>query len=182
LKNLPFYNKDKILIHPIHALPKYRDFLDYVNERLQNRLVAITNMDIYLGEGFENLNKTLMVKRNISYALTRNGRQEQRCNMAGKPGYCDQGGYVGSHDTYLFVLTQRIDESTLSEFNYNMHVMGGDNVFIWVLKKRMKMKVLNPCKYLRTYHNHCVDIHGSVRTRINIGGKSGGAPFSGLYK
>ena len=135
-------------------------------------------MDVYLGEGFDKLNKTLIAKRKIAYALTRSG---QRCNMGGKLGYCDTR-YIGSHDTYVFVLTQRIDESTLSEFNYNMHVMGGDNVFIWVLRKRMKMTVLNPCKHLKTYHNHCVKIHSSVRPRINRSGKSGTAPFSGLYK
>jgi hypothetical protein len=161
-----FHNKHKIFVHRINALPKYRDFFDYVNDRLQNQFVVITNMDIYLGEGFEMINKTFLVKSNISYALTRHGRQEKRCNMTGKLGYCGVS-YLGSHDTYIFVLTQPLDESVLAEFDYNMHVFGVDNRMIWILKNRMKKKLLNPCQYLKTYHNHCVDIHGSVRTRIS---------------
>ena len=42
-----FHNKHKIFVHRINALPKYRDFFDYVNDRLQNQLVVIMNMDIY---------------------------------------------------------------------------------------------------------------------------------------
>ena len=161
-----FHNKHKIFVHRINALPKYRDFFDYVNDRLQNQLVVITSMDVYLDEGFEMINKTFLVKSNISYALTRHGRQEKRCNMGGKRGYCGVS-YFGSHDTYIFVLTQPLDESVLAEFDYNMHVFGVDNRMIWILKNRMKKKLLNPCQYLKTYHNHCVDIHGSVRKRIS---------------
>jgi hypothetical protein len=178
-----FHNKHKIFVHRINALPKYRDFFDYVNDRLQNQLVVITNMDIYLGEGFEMINKTFLVKSNISYALTRHGRQEKRCNMGGKRGYC--GSYFGSHDTYIFVLTQPLDESVLAEFDYNMHVMGSDNRMVWILKNRMKKKPLNPCKYLKTYHNHCVGIHGSVRTRISMSqniGKGAVVEPGGLYE
>jgi hypothetical protein len=86
--------------------------------------------------------------------------------MTGKLGYCGVS-YFGSHDTYIFVLTQPLDESVLAEFDYNMNVFGGDNRMIWILKNRMKKKLLNPCQYLKTYHNHCVDIHGSVRPRIS---------------
>jgi hypothetical protein len=59
-----FHNKHKLFVHRINALPKYRDFFDYVNDRLQNKLVVMMTMDIYLGEGFEMVNKTFLVKSN----------------------------------------------------------------------------------------------------------------------
>ncbi|XP_028406483.1 uncharacterized protein LOC114528970 [Dendronephthya gigantea] len=181
LGKLNFHNKHKIHTHLINAkMPRYRDFFEYVNDRLLNRLVVITNMDIYIGEGFEKLNKTFLVKHNVSYVLTRSGRQERICNMHGRRGYC-QTGYIGSHDTYIFVLTRRLEESVLSEFNYQMHLYGGDNVMLWVLRNRMKKTLLNPCRYLKTYHNHCVNIHSSVRPRINTSGKSAWVPPSELY-
>jgi hypothetical protein len=181
LHELNLHNKQKVFLHRVKALPTYRDFFDYANDRLKNQIVIVMNMDIYIGEGFEKLNKTFLVKRNVSYALTRSGRLEQRCNMAGKRGYCETG-YIGSHDVYIFVLTQRLKESILSELDYEMHLYGGDNRLLWVLKNQMKKKLLNPCKYLRTYHNHCVDIHSSIRPRINENGKSGWVPPSGLYE
>jgi hypothetical protein len=83
------------------------------------------------------------------------------------------------------VLTQPLDDSVLAEFDYNMHVMGGDNRMIWILKNRMKKKLLNPCQYLKTYHNHCVGIHGSVRPRISMSqniGKGAVVKPGGLYE
>ncbi len=180
LHKINFHNKDKIVVHHIKALPRYRDFFQYASDRLQNEVVVVMNMDVYLGEGFEKLNKTYLVKQNVAYALTRNGRQEQRCNMHGKRGYCETG-YIGSHDAFIFVLTQRLEEPVLSEFDYEMHVFGGENVLLWVLRNRMKKKLLNPCRYLKIYHNHCVNIHSSTRKRINRKGKSVSVPFSGLY-
>ena len=123
------------------------------------------NMDIYVGEGFELLNKTFLVTSNICYVLTRHGRQERRCNMSGRRGYCGIK-YIGSHDTYVFVLTRRLHESELSELDYAANVMGAENSLIWVLRQRLKKKLLNPCKILKTYHSHCIDIHGRWRKRI----------------
>ncbi|CAB4013388.1 Hypothetical predicted protein [Paramuricea clavata] len=175
-----FHNKHKIFVHRINALPKYRDFFDYVNDRLQNQLVVMMNMDIYIGEGFEMVNKTFLVKSNKAYVLTRHGRLEKKCNMGGKRGYCG-ANYIRSHDAYIFVLTQPLDESVLAELDYDMNVLGAENRLIWVLRNRVKKRLLNPCEHLKTYHNHCVDIHGSVRPRIDKGGyKGGGVEPSGL--
>ena len=111
-----------------------------------------------------------MVRGNISYVLTRHGRQERRCDMSGGPGYCEHG-YIGSHDTYVFVLTRRLDESELSKLDYDANVCGAENRLIWVLGQRLKMRLLNPCKMLKTYHSHCISIHGRSRPRIetNVG-------------
>ena len=181
LNQLNFHNKHKLVVHYIKALPRYRDFFKYASDRLRNEVVIVMNMDIYLGEGFDELNKTFLVNQNVAYALTRHGRQEKRCNMGKNAGYCETG-YIGSHDAFIFVLNRRLEESVLSEFDYEMHVYGGENVLLWVLRNRMQKKLFNPCKYLKIYHNHCVNIHSSVRTRINKKGKSAWVPPSGLYE
>ena len=170
LRQLSFHNKDKLVVRRIESLPKYKDFFLYTNEKLLNRLVVMLNMDIYIGEGFELLNRKRMVKRGIAYVLTRHGRQEQRCDMSGRRGYCEHG-YGGSHDTYVFVLTRRLDESELSELDYDANVYGAENRLVWILKRRLKKKLLNPCKILKTYHSHCINIHGRFRPRIkkNVG-------------
>ena len=181
LMTLPLHNKHKMLVQRITTMPKYRDFFEYASEKLLNRIVVFMNMDIYLGEGFELIDKTFLVQKKVSYALTRSGRVELRCNMMGRRGYCGNK-YIGSHDTYIFVLTKPLTHSVLSELDYSMNVMGAENVLIWTLQKRLGMKVLNPCKILRTYHNHCVRIHGNFRPRINnYRGKSVSAPETGLY-
>jgi hypothetical protein len=69
-----FHNKHKIFVHRINALPKYRDFFDYVNDKLQNQLVVMMNMDIYIGEGFEMINKTILAKSKTSCVLTQRPR------------------------------------------------------------------------------------------------------------
>ena len=82
LYKLSFHNKRKIVVRRIESLPKYKNFFDYINEKLLNRFVVMLNMDIYVGEGFELLNRTFLVRSNICYVymLTRHGRQERRCN------------------------------------------------------------------------------------------------------
>ena len=185
LMALPLRNKHKMNVQRITTMPTYRDFFQYANEKLLNRIVVFMNMDIYIGEGFELINKTFLVQNKVSYALTRSGRVELRCNMTGIRGYCGNK-YIGSHDTYIFVLTKPLTDSVLSELNYSMNVMGAENVLIWTLQKRLGMKVLNPCKILRTYHNHCIRIHGNFRPRISntltfYRGKRSSAPETGLY-
>ena len=88
LMSLPLHNKHKIIVQRITMMPKYRDFFEYANEKLQNRIVVFMNMDIYLGEGFQLINKTFLVEKKVCYALTRSGRVELRCNMTGSRRYC----------------------------------------------------------------------------------------------
>ena len=180
LHKINLHNKDKIVVHHIKGFPTYKTLFGYASDRLQNKLVAVTNMDIYLEEGFEKVNKTYLVEQNLFYVLTRHGRQEQRCNLSGKLGYC-LTRYFGSHDTFVFVLTQPLDEHVLSELDNNMHVYGVENVLLWVLKTKLNKKLLNPCGYLKTYHNHCIEMSRGIRTRININGRDAKVPFSGLY-
>ena len=179
LWKLSIHNNHKIVVRRIERLPKYKDFFVYINEQLLNRFVVMLNMDIYIGEGFELLNKTFLIRSNICYVLTRHGRQERRCNMSGGYGYCGIE-YIGSHDTFVFVLTRRLEESGLSELNYDANVMGAENRLIWLLRNHLKKRLLNPCKILKTYHSHCIDIHGRSRPRIKWNVEE--VRLSGLYQ
>ena len=176
LRELSFHNKHKIVVGRIEALPKYKDFFVYVNEKLLHRLVVMLNMDIYIGEGFELLNRTFFVRNNISYMLTRNLRQERRCNMHGQSSYCRRG-FGGSLDTYVFVLTRRLDESELSELDYNANALRAEYRLVWVFRHRLNKKLLNPCLILKTYHSHCVKIRG--RSRPKVKGNLGTVTMSG---
>ena len=179
LRELSFHNKHKIIVRRIETLPKYKDFFVYVNEKLLNRLVVMLNMDIYIGEGFELLNKTFFVKSNISYALTRHHlRHERRCDMSGRFGSC-RPGFGASLDAYIFVLTRRVNESVLSELDYDSNVIRAENRLVWVLRHRLNKKLLNPCQILRTYHSHCINIHG--RSRPKLKGNLETVRMSGLY-
>ena len=178
LRELSFHNKHKIVVRRIEALPKYKDFFVYVNEKLLHRLVVMLNMDIYIGEGFELLNRTFFVRNNISYVLTRNLRQERRCNMSGQFGYCRRG-FGASLDTYVFVLTRRVDESELSELDYDANAIRAENRLVWVFRHRLNKKLLNPCLILKTYHSHCVKIRG--RSRPKVEGNLGTVRMSGLF-
>ena len=178
LRELSFHNKHKIVVRRIEALPKYKDFFVYVNEKLLHRLVVMLNMDIYIGEGFELLNRTFFVRNNISYTLTRNLRQERRCDMSGQFGYCKRG-FGASLDTYVFVLTRRVNESELSELDYEANAIRAENRLVWVFRHRLNKKLLNPCLILKTYHSHCVKIRGRVRPRVE--GNLETVRMSGLY-
>ena len=63
LWKLSFHNNHKIVVRRIERLPKYKDFFAYSNEKLLHRLVVMLNMDIYIGEGFELLDKKTYGKR-----------------------------------------------------------------------------------------------------------------------
>ncbi|XP_046864072.1 uncharacterized protein LOC124457991 [Xenia sp. Carnegie-2017] len=180
LNHLGVRNKHKLVICYYEGMPSYRHFLKYVSQRLQNKIIAITNMDVYLGEGFEKLNVTFLTKHNIAYVLTRSGKIEKRCNMS--HGIVCERRYVGSHDTYIMNLTNAISDEVLEIMKMDMNIGGIDNRLLWVLKKKMNKKLLNPCHFLKTYHNHCVAIRGSKRyTKLPKEGKSLKCRPSGLY-
>lgn len=88
LINLDLYNKQKLHVRRIEKMPTFRNFFQYIRDKLLNKIVVLTNMDIYLGEGFERLNHSLFIKYNVTYVLTRHGRREERCDMFNKPRYC----------------------------------------------------------------------------------------------
>jgi len=135
------------------------------------------NGDIYLGNGFEKVDAEVLSKRNILYAVTRQGKQEETCKM---PDYC--GGdyqYMGSHDVFLFHLKEALPEQALKMLEYMIWDLGTENVLIGVFQKLLHYCTLNPCKILETYHLHCSGAHHGNRTRVNVNPKFNGlSPFT----
>ncbi|XP_046863847.1 uncharacterized protein LOC124457686 isoform X2 [Xenia sp. Carnegie-2017] len=166
LIELDLFNKHKLHVGRIETMPTFKDFFQYIRDDLLNRIVVLTNMDIYLGEGFEKLNHSLFLKYKVIYVLTRHGRREERCDMFNKPRYCGTGKVV-SHDTYV-LLPQADDfnQNILNEMNYPMNLMKAEYRLAWIFKNLMNRKLVNPCKLLKTYHNHCINIHGKHRPSI----------------
>ncbi|XP_046862265.1 uncharacterized protein LOC124455668 [Xenia sp. Carnegie-2017] len=126
LNSLDLRNKQKLVVRPYTGMPTYKHFASYVNQRLTNELIAITNMDIYLGEGFEKINVRLMTKHNIAYALTRSGKKERRCYMNYTIGRCEENPYIGSHDTYIMKLKEPVCNEVLEMLTNPMNRVGAE--------------------------------------------------------
>ena len=177
LSKLKLKNKEKLVLHKVGKDPTYRHALDYANNYLIGKFVVFANQDIYLGEGWELLNKAKMGDKKIMYALSRHGQQERFCRMR---NYCDfRFGYIGSHDTFTFVLKEKLSKDGLKELDHKSDDYGLENILIWTFKTKFHFKVLNPCFKLRTYHVHCIKIHNKARPRLNDNGESGHADFTG---
>ena len=76
--------------------------------------------------------------------------------------------------SYLFYT---MDHQNLVELNVSPNINGMENVFMWVFKTRCNYRILNPCKVIVVHHEHCIRETG--RMRINIGGQSALASFTG---
>ena len=158
-------NKSKLVLHRVDRDPSYSDALQYTNDYLLNRAVIFLNQDIFLGPGFEMVNRTILCDNRVTYALTRyGGNKEKYCTMP--PVGCGMTGYIGSHDTYVYCLRKPLPLRNFAELNAKSDEFGVENIWIWAFRQE-KFKVLNPCLVLKTYHVHCNGFHSKKRTRIN---------------
>ena len=134
------------------------------------------NADIYLGRGFEKVNPSVMRENKIMYSLTRHVKKKENCGERYK---CIGMKYVGSHDTFLFHLTEPIPESALKILDYNLSSRGMENVLMWMFQTRLNYCVLNPCTIMFTYHLHCTNLRTDhSKVRVNNATTFGKAPFT----
>ncbi|XP_064614293.1 uncharacterized protein LOC135477986 isoform X2 [Liolophura sinensis] len=176
-------NATKIHIHKSNLNPTYRDIFKYVSDFLQNKLVFILNADNFMGESFNSVSLDWWGKSGkMMYALTRHRLKPRPADcQISADGYCDpEGSYLGSHDGFMFYMKGTFPEDFLSELSFSSHAYGSENVVIWAFERKLNFSVKNPCRRLAVYHNHCTDVRATMeyRTRVNVGGKSGVAPFS----
>ena len=114
------------MLHKVEKDPTYRHAMDYASKYLMDKFVIFTNQDIYRGDGWELPNKEKMRENRIMYALSRLGQQERFCKIRAN---CDKRvGYVGSHDTYAFVLKDPFSEDGLKELDHQSDNFGIENV------------------------------------------------------
>ena len=175
LKNFQLPNKEKLVIVKRKSVNMTRDIYDYISENLVGVDVMFLNGDIYLGGGFHCVDPIVMRKNKIMYTLTRQVKKEEACGERDK---CRDSGYGGSHDTFLFHLTEPIPESALQHLNFEFPSWGVENVVMWVFKTKLGYCLLNPCTILETFHLHCTNLRGTGRVRVNNASNTGRAPFT----
>ena len=175
----------KIVHMPFKGLREttYKIVFKYITENLKKRLVVFMGSDNYLGEGFEKVDVGYLKRKQVVYVLTRSGRQEAECLMTGN---CRQR-YLFSHDAYIMVPTFTLNAASLDWFAFPQHQWGAENIVIYILRRVLRLRVLNPCRILKVYHYHCSGYRPQNRTRLTSDSRSrwfrkhDGAPFSGLY-
>ncbi|XP_065070772.1 uncharacterized protein LOC135695572 [Rhopilema esculentum] len=176
LKMLDFKFIHKLVIHNNFASPSIKDNIDYAAKYLKGKTVMLLHQDNLLGPGFEKVNHTVLRKKKLMYALT---RHPANCSASYASEHCGEGyRYVGSHDVFIFHVRGEFADDKLAELNVPPNTFGMENVLLWIFKKRLAYKVLNPCKVLKVYHQHCIPVRDNWRKRINRNGLNGGASFT----
>ena len=179
LLKLRLTNSSKLVLHLTKRDPSVGVNLDYIQKYLKNKIVILMHQDNFLGEGWEKVDFTLLRTQRLMYALTRHSVTEEfPCNAA-IGASCNPGKmYLGSHDTFVFYSDRKFEKAMLKELDIVPSSGGMENVLIWYFKEKLGYHVLNPCKVLIVYHNHCIPIREKGRKRYNRKGKNGLAPFT----
>ena len=177
LRGLDLPNRHKVVVVESKQWDMMRGIFQYISNNLVGKDVMYANGDIYLGNGFEKVDANVLSSRNIFYALTRLGKQEENCKMQ---DFC--GGdfqYMGCHGLFLFHLKEPLPEEALKALEFKMWELGSENVLIGVFNKLLHYCTLNPCKILEGYHLHCSAARRSDRVRVNTNNTFNGlAPFT----
>ena len=175
LMDFQISNRRKLVIAQRKSVKMTRDIYDYISENLVGVDVMFLNGDIYLGDGFDRVDPIVMRKNKIMYTLTRQVKKEESCGERDK---CLERKYIGSHDTFLFHLTEPIPESALQHLNLEFASRGVENVVMWVFKTKLGYCLLNPCTILKTFHLHCSKLRNTNRIRVNNASNTDLAPFT----
>ena len=177
LHGLDLPNRHKVVVAESKQWDTMRGVFQYISDNLADKDVLYANGDIYLGNGFEKVDANVLSERNIFYALSRLGKQEEACKME---DYC--GGdvqYIGAHDAFLFHLNEPLPEEALKELEFKIWDYGAENILIGVFNKLLHYCTLNPCKVLECYHLHCSAARRNDRVRVNTNSKFNGlSPFT----
>ena len=170
-------NQSKLIVSELKSIDTMRDSFDYISKNLVDKDVVFANADIYLGGGFNRVDATVLSNRNIMYALTRRIAQEEK-EKCGETDLCVEHDYVGSHDTFLFHLTEPLPEKALKHLEIKLPSPGMENVLMWVFQHQLNYCTLNPCTILETFHLHCSKLRNKMGKRVNHANYSGLAPFT----
>ena len=157
------------------SLKHTRSIYEYISENLVGVDVMFLNGDIYLGGGFDRVDPIVFRKNKIMYTLTRQVKEEEKCGEVDK---CREMKYEGSHDTFLFHLTEPIPDSALQHLNFKFAYWGVENVVMWMFQHKLGYCLLNPCTILETFHLHCTNLRNPNRKRVNNDNNTGLAPFT----
>ena len=118
----------------------------------------ILHADIYVHQGFEHLNETILSNKTM-YFLTRHAMRENGslCPHEANEGTCDPNSrYIGSHDALLFRLLKPVSSEVLNKIDYTGNLYGIEQVLMFYLRAYEGFKFKNPCKILQIVHRHCM--------------------------
>ena len=174
-KHYQLFNLSKLLIVERNSTNRTRDIYDYISENLVGVDVMHLNGDIYLGGGFDRVDPVVMRKNKIMYTLSRQLKSEESC---GGIDYCHEKRYRGSHDTFLFHLTEPIPETVLQHLNFMPGSWGMEQIIMWLFNTKLGYCLLNPCTILETFHFHCTNLRNADRKRVNNASNTWFAPFT----
>lgn len=170
-------NQSKLIVSELDRIDTMRDPFDYISKKLVDKDVVFANADIYLGGGFDQVDSVVLSNHNIMYALTRQIAQEEK-EKCGETDFCVESYYRGSHDTFLFHLTEPLPEKALKHLEKKLASLGIENVLMWVFQHQLKYCILNPCTILETFHLHCSNLRNDRGERVNHVNYSSVAPFT----
>ena len=185
-QNLP--EEWKLNFHFLGRRMRYKDAFQYASDNLLLTNVMIINADCYVDKGFEQLDESIL-NRKTMYALTRHEPPENKL-LCKANDFCGPGAaYFGSHDAFLFRLLEPLPSQLLESIDYRPNILGIEQVLIFNFHKYAQFNTKNPCKILYIVHHHCSKlrkmnertIQGKrINHYLNIRGKFGRSPFSGL--
>jgi len=154
----------------------YRSAVQYIHQAFANRSVPVilSNGDISMYSGFDRL----FPEPKRLYAPAR--WEPSHCNLTKPLCSCSfgDGAVGGCVDTFAFL--SPLPHGSLLEVDQellNFYLggrLGGENVFMFELKKR-GYRLSNPCKSLILYHHHCSNLRPfswNETERINVKGRS----------
>ena len=176
LEKFELSSQSKLLVIELKRIVMTRDVFEYISQNLIGSNVMFLNGDIYLGSGYNCVDPTIMRESRIMYALTRQAKEEESC---GESDYCFESQYRGSHDAFLFHLTEPFPQSALEHLEFLHPSLGMENIIIWIFKTKLKYCVLNPCSILEVFHLHCSALRNYIDIdRVNDESNSGLSPFT----
>ena len=147
--------KNKVIKIFFNKQPLYSDFLQYANTNLIDKIIMVSNSDIYLNNCDNGLIKDYIENKNNVFCLT---RFEDEIN---KPLI---DNYGGSHDSFIF--KSPINTNIIENSNFKQNVWGSENLIMWLFYKN-SYKLLNPCYQIKIIHLHKTELRDNDRTRIN---------------
>ena len=177
--SLKLRNSERLILRIIEKDVGLKEQLVYASECLSDRIVAITNQDNKIGEGWNTIKYHQILKDNdIMYALTRHSPIQTSCTWLRGMATCDGDTHIGSHDTFVF-RAKNWRPQVFDELNtVTPDKPGMENLFMWYFKNKLRYRIVNPCKTLYVHHHHCIPIRGVNRPRVNTGGKSMSVDFT----
>ena len=175
LEKYKLSNQSKLLNIELKRIELTRDVFEYISQNLVGTDVMFLNGDVYLGNGFQCVDPAVMRENKIMYALTRRIRKEETCEIK---DFCTEMDYIGSHDAFLFHLTEPFPHSTLEHLEFLHPSLGMDNMIIWMFETKLKYCVLNPCTILEVFHLHCSALRNYHPIKRVVDYDTGKSPFT----